>query len=177
MIRAVRGALGSRILLVALSLLVVTSLVDCKKKTAVRSSQSPTPSTGATESPSGLPKEIDPCSLVTKPEAEQVAGTPLDDAKPVRETCTYTGPTSGPTAQVEAYVGPGAKKFFDIDKNDLGHEFRKLEGVGDEAWAEENAFFIRNGEVWVGVRLVRLNEPKENEKPLDELAKKVATRF
>jgi hypothetical protein len=88
----------------------------------------------------------------------------------------YTGPSSGPTAQVEAYIGDGAKKFYDIDR-DLGHEFKALEGIGDEAQLEDGAVFVRKGTVWVAIRLVRLNDPKENEKPLEDIARKVADRF
>jgi hypothetical protein len=119
---------------------------------------------------------VDPCMLVTKQEAEQLAGTPLDSAKPVRETCTYTGPVTGPTAQVEVFVGDGAKKYLDIER-DLGHELRPLGGVGDEAYAENEAVFVNKSGTWVSVRLVRLNDPAENRKPLEDVGRTVAGRI
>ncbi|MFC7550683.1 DUF3558 family protein [Plantactinospora sp. GCM10030261] len=136
--------------------------------------EAPTP-TGPTEAPAAAPK-VEPCSLVSKKEAEQLAGTPLEDAKPVRETCTYTGPVTGPTAQVEIFVGDGAKKYLDIER-DLGHELRPLTGVGDEAYATDEAAFVSKGGLWVSIRLVRLNDPKENRKPLEALARTVAGRL
>ncbi|MEU5723646.1 hypothetical protein [Micromonospora sp. NPDC047738] len=118
----------------------------------------------------------DACTLVSKADAEKLAGTPVDDAVAVRESCTYTAPVTGPTAQVEVYVGDGAKKYLDIER-DLGHEVRPLSGVADEAHLTLEAFFIRKADVWVAVRLVRLNDPAENRKPLEGLARVVAGRM
>ncbi|MGW0433435.1 hypothetical protein ACWDV4_12980 [Micromonospora sp. NPDC003197] len=120
--------------------------------------------------------EIDPCALVSKQEAEHLAGTPLQEAVRVRETCTYTGPVTGPTAQVEVFVGDGAKKYLDIER-DLGHELRPLAGVGDEAYASFEAVWINKSGQWVSIRLVRLNDPAENRKPLEDLARKVVSRI
>ncbi|MEN3609476.1 hypothetical protein [Plantactinospora sp. ZYX-F-223] len=132
----------------------------------------------ATEPTSAAPAaaSLDPCALVTKAEAEKLAGTPLEDAVPIRETCSYTGPVTGPTAQVEVYVGDGAKKFLDIER-ELGHEIWPLPGVGDEAYAEDGAVFVQKGGQWVAVKLVLLNDPKESRKPLEEVAGTVASRM
>lgn len=119
---------------------------------------------------------VDPCALVTKQDAEKLAGTPLDPPQKVRETCTYTGPVTGPTAQVEVFVGDGAKKFLDIDR-ELGHAFTTLSGIGDEAYLEDGAVFVNGSGVWVSVRLVLLNDPAENRKPLENVARMVATRL
>ncbi|MFC0505535.1 hypothetical protein [Micromonospora costi] len=128
------------------------------------------------ESPTAAAPTVDACSLVTKAEAEKLAGTRLDDAAPVRETCSYTGPVTGPTAQVEIFVGDGAKKILDIDRQ-LGHEFTPLSGVGDEAYLEDGQVFINKAGLWISIRLVRLNDPAENRKPLEELARTVAGRL
>ncbi|MFJ9680504.1 DUF3558 family protein [Streptomyces sp. NPDC101194] len=135
--------------------------------------RTPEASTGA---PSPKEAAVDPCALVTKQQAEKLAGTTLDPATPVRETCTYTGPVTGPTAQVEIFVGDGAKKYLDIER-DLGHTLRPLTGIGDEAYAEDEAVFLRRSDRWVSIRLVRLNDPAENRRPLEELARQVATRI
>ncbi len=121
-------------------------------------------------------KEIDPCALVSQQEAEALTKTPLDPAKRVRGTCTYTGPVTGPTAQVEVFTGDGVTNYLNTDR-ELGHEFRTLAGLGDEAYAEDEAVFLRKGQMWVAIRLVRLNDPAENRKPLEELARKVADRL
>ncbi|MEU2637672.1 hypothetical protein ABZ591_24280 [Micromonospora fulviviridis] len=133
------------------------------------------PEPEATEAaPSAAPP--DACALVSRADAERLAGTPVQEAVPVRESCTYTAPVTGPTAQVEVYVGDGAKKYLDIER-DLGHEVRPLAGVGDEAHLTAEAFFIRKGAVWVAVRLMRLNDPQENREPLRSLARTVAGRM
>ncbi|KIR66961.1 hypothetical protein TK50_13940 [Micromonospora haikouensis] len=118
----------------------------------------------------------DPCTLVRKAEAEKLAGLGLDDGRPVGDTCTYTAPVDGPTAQVEVFVGDGAKKYLDIERT-LGHETRALPGVGDEAYATADSFFVNASGRWVAVRLVRLNDPEENRRPLESLARTVAARL
>ncbi|MEV4540987.1 DUF3558 family protein [Micromonospora echinaurantiaca] len=130
----------------------------------------------AAAEPTPTAAAVDPCALVSRQEAEQLAGTRLEDGQPVRETCTYVGPVSGPTAQVEVFVGDGAKKFLDIER-DLGHELRPLAGVGDEAYASHEAVFVNGSGVWVSVRLVRLNDPAENRAPLEKVARTVAGRL
>ncbi|MBY8875659.1 hypothetical protein K7640_27900 [Micromonospora sp. PLK6-60] len=130
--------------------------------------------TEATEAPvAELP---DACGLVSKAEAEKLASAKLNDAVPVRDTCTYTGPVSGPTAQVEVYVGDGVKKYLDIER-ELKHEIRPLPGLGDEAHLTGDSFFIRKADVWVAVRLTRLVDPAENRRPLETLARTVAGRL
>ena len=113
---------------------------------------------------------------MSKADAERLAGTPLDEPVVAGQSCTYTGPVSGPTAQVEVFVGEGAKKYLDIERQ-LGHEIRELAGTADEALLTAEAFFLRRGELWVAVRLVRLNDPQENRAPLERLARTVAGRM
>ncbi|GIJ22468.1 hypothetical protein [Micromonospora lutea] len=135
----------------------------------------PTPPTQETEPSTEVP-QLDACALVPKADAEKLADTPLEDPVPVRDTCTYSGPASGPLAQVEIYVGDGAKKILDIDR-DLDHEFETLAGVGDEAYLEDGAVFVNAAGVWVAIRLVRLDDPARYRKPLTELARTVAGRL
>jgi hypothetical protein len=121
---------------------------------------------------------VDACALVTLEDAQTLAGTPLDPgmAAPPENptaTCTYTGPVTGPTAQVEIFAGPGAKKALDIDR-DLGHVLTPVAGLGDEAYAEENNIFWLQDGVWYQIRLVLLNEPAQNVAPLETLARKVS---
>ncbi|MER7893195.1 hypothetical protein ABTX15_25575 [Micromonospora sp. NPDC094482] len=134
------------------------------------------PSTEAAPAEPSTAPTVDACALVPKQEAEKVAGTPLEDAVPARESCSYTGPVSGPTAQLEVYVGDGAKKILDIDR-ELGHELTPIPGAGDEAYAEDGAVFVNKGGVWVAVRLVRTDDPATYRAPLAELARTVAGRL
>lgn len=144
----------------------------------------PTTSSSASEAQAeGRPNESpastalpDACALVTKADAEKLAGTSLEDAVPVRESCMYTGPVTGPTAQVEIYVGDGAKKMLDIDR-DLQHDFIEVASIGDEAHMEDGAVFFRKSGVWVAIRLVLLNDPAENRKPLETAARTASERM
>jgi hypothetical protein len=168
--------------LAALVLLGLPGCGDSGGGTAPGSGDEPAGSTvaGSTAAPATeqtdaapAPPSADPCALVSKQDAERLAGTPLDDAVPARETCTYSGPVTGPTAQVEVYVGDGAKKILDIDR-ELEHEIWPLSGIADEAYAEDGAVFVNKSGQWVAIRLVSLNDPKESRKPLEDLARKVA---
>ncbi|GAB2948107.1 hypothetical protein GCM10027280_41060 [Micromonospora polyrhachis] len=171
--------------LIGLTALVVVGLLGCGRPDSAPPSSGALPEPAVTTAaaatdgePSAPPSRptIDPCSLVSRSEAERLAGTRLEDTVPVRETCTYTGPVTGPTAQVEVFVGDGAKKFLDIER-ELGHELRPLAGVGDEAYVSFEAVWVNKSGQWVSIRLVRLNDPAENRKPLEDLARTVATRF
>ncbi|MEQ4300125.1 hypothetical protein ABNF97_01820 [Plantactinospora sp. B6F1] len=175
----------SRPLLVTLTALALALPTGCGRfggdPPVAAPQDAPPAATGAdpvTEPTSAPPAaaSLDACALVTRAEAEKLAGTPLEDAVPVRETCSYTGPVTGPTAQVEIYVGDGAKKFLDIER-ELDHEIWPLPGIGDEAYAEDGAVFVHKGGQWVAVKLVLLNDPKESRKPLEEVARTVAGRM
>lgn len=134
---------------------------------------SPTAPDEPAASPAALP---DACSLVSKQEAEKLARTPLDDAVPVGETCTYTGPASGPTAQVEVYVGDSAKNYLEAERA-LGHDIKPLAGIGDEAYAEDGSVFVSKSGVWVSIRLVRTDDPAVYRKPMEDLVRAVAGRL
>ncbi|GIF76559.1 hypothetical protein [Asanoa siamensis] len=118
----------------------------------------------------------DACALLTQADAEKLATTALDPPVKARDTCTWTGPVTGPTAQVEVFVGDGAKKFLDIDR-ELAHEFTEVAGIGDEAHLEDGAIFFAKGGVWVSVRLVRLVDPKETHAPLEAAARTAVGRM
>ena len=159
--------------------LAVAALAGCGSpgSPAVTREQAPDPVTETTTAEATTP--VSACALLPKTEAEALAGTPLTDgveSNPASPQCLYAGPTTGPVAQVEVFVGDGAKKFLDIDR-ELAHEFTVVPGVGDEAHAEENAIFARVGDTWFAVRLVRLNDPAENAPALVTAARSVAGRL
>ncbi len=129
-----------------------------------------------------LPPVIDPCALLTLPEAETLAGVKLNPATEAgadgtKTLCQYTSDPSGPTAQVEIIVGDGAKKELDIDRDTLSHKFTTVPGIGDEADQEDDGIFIRKGDNWVDLNLVKLNDPAQNVQAMQVAAKSIAARL
>jgi hypothetical protein len=162
---------------------LVLSVAACTSASTPTPLRTPSISAAATASPTELASpsvvSFDACELVTKAEAETLAGTPVDPGQavnPSEPSCTYTAPPTGPLGQVQVFVGAGAKKTLDIDR-ELQHEFTEVPGIGDEAWEENNAIFFRSGTTWVAIELVRLNDPAENREPLEALAKIVVLRL
>ena len=128
---------------------------------------------------SALSGPVDPCTLVTKTNAEAIAVTPLDDGVPIvmeTSSCTYSGPVTGPTAQVEVYIGPGAKKYLEVDQS-LQHELTPVTGVADEAYLEDFAIFFRKGDTWAMLRLVRLDDAPPYNERLTNAARDLATKL
>jgi hypothetical protein len=112
----------------------------------------------------------DPCALLSRAEVTTLVGTPMpagvaSGSAGVPTMCQFTGPTSGPTAQVEVFVGDGAKKMLDVDRG-LGHTFVQVPGIGDETWQEDDNIFVRKAGTWVAINLVLLNSPAANAKPM-----------
>ncbi|GAB3341066.1 DUF3558 family protein [Micromonospora halotolerans] len=170
----------------ALPLVALVGLAACSRpETGPAAPTGARPATPASEVAVAAPTEqataapsrtmTDPCSLVSKQEAEKLAGTALQDGVAAPVSCTYTGPVTGPTAQVEVYVGDGAKKQLDIDRQ-LGHKLDPVSGLGDEAFVEDGWVFFSKSGVWVSIHLVRLDDPAKYRKPMQELARTVATR-
>jgi hypothetical protein len=128
----------------------------------------------ATEAP--LP---DPCSLLTQDEADGLAGVklgaPLPEGTPPTN-CVWPTPLTGSVAQVEVGVGDGAKKFFDIDKITLAHDFTQIPGIGDEAWQESDTVFVRTGSLWFSLHLVKLDTNPNDPANMLTLAKAIVTR-
>ena len=119
----------------------------------------------------------DACTLVTKAEADALAGLTLQPASAVETTCTYTAPTSGPTAQVEVFVGDGAKNLYETDKTGLQHTFTAVPGVADECYEEDGAIFLQKAGTWVAIQRVSLDDPAASKVALENAAKAAAGRF
>lgn len=178
-----RRALGWVAALVALGTLAACGGGGTSPSAAPQSTvatTAPATSTPTTTPTTTRPAELDPCALVSQAEAEVLAATPLEAGVPAgipgERTCTYTGPVTGPTAQVEVFTGPGAKKFLDIDR-ELGHEITTVAGIGDEAHEEEWTIFLRKGSTWAAIRLVRLDDYELYRAPLQDLARSLAAQL
>jgi hypothetical protein len=113
------------------------------------------------------------CSILTKADAEAIVTATLQDGQeglPTDPSCEYdTSPTGPKTAQVRFVIGDGAKKTYDIDRS-LKHAFTRVAGVGDEAWEEPFAIFVRKGTTWFGITVVLLEDASVADKPLQVAA-------
>lgn len=118
-----------------------------------------------------------PCALVNQTEADQLAGMSLGPGKVIADTCTYTAPPSGPTGQVEVFAGESGANYYDAEHQIHGDRLKPLKDVGDEAYLEDGSVFLRVGEEWVSIRLVRTEDSQQNDRPLTDLARTVATRL
>ena len=182
----------------ALALALGIAAAACSGSAAVTPPPSPSPTPVATPAPTDTPAPsdapsdtlqdspsasaaaaLDPCSLITPADIVKVAGrqllTPMPEGDPVSR-CTWPTPTSGEVAQIDLDLGDGALKQLQIDRDVLKHTFKPVPGVGDEAWAEDDAVFLRVGTTWVGLHLTRLNDPAQNAAPLAALAAAIAGR-
>jgi len=182
-IRAVRLRQGATT--GAMFLLVVASGAcgGSSKPAATATTPTPAPSSSTSTTPTTTApvKHPDPCLLVTQAEAEKLAQTPLAAGVKAGATddalCQYTGPPTGPTAQVEIFSGLGVKKSLDIDRS-LKHVFTTLTGIGDEAYLEDNNVFVRKGDEWAGINTVLLDVPQDKvQAGLQDLARTIAARL
>ena len=160
----------SRIALFTAALVAVGGCGDDTPK-AASTSPAPTSSevseTTVASTTSAVAALPNPCELLPIGAAEQLLpGATLlpgvEAGQGDNISCTYTGDPNGPTAQVEVFVGAGAKKSLDIDKDSLAHDFTQPPGIGDEAWLEADNIFLRKGTLWVQLRVVTLDlEPDQ----------------
>ncbi len=126
---------------------------------------SPVPSMATAATVDGLKA----CTVLTKDIAQAIVNAKLKDGvegSPTEPSCEYdTDPTGPKTAQVRLTVGDGAKQTYDTDKR-IDHKFTAVPGLGDEAWQEDFAIFVRKGTTWYGLTVVLLDSPSVVVKPL-----------
>jgi hypothetical protein len=124
----------------------------------------------------------DPCTLVSQSQAAALVQTPVQAAvgagSPPDQSCEYDAPPTGPVAQVEIFVGDGAKKTLDIDKDNLHHAFTMPSGLGDEAYLETDDIFFRKGETWFEINVVDLDTPADQiQSGLQTLAQQIVAKL
>ncbi len=107
----------------------------------------------------------DPCTLVTQAQGQAIVGVALGagvkSGSDGDTMCQFTSSPDGPTAQVEVFVGDGAKKQLDIDKDSLQHPFTTIPGVGDQTYLEAGNVFVHKDGIWVSVNVVALDAPDD----------------
>lgn len=123
------------------------------------------------EEPAGIDiASLDACEILPRSDAEAILGLALPDelaaATADVSSCTYTADPNGPVGQVEIFVGPGAQKQLELDRDVLEHVFMQPTGIGDEAWQEDAMIFARTGETWASIRVVSLDDPATFVEPL-----------
>jgi hypothetical protein len=126
-----------RLLLLALPVLALTTAVG---------SAAAKGATGA-----ALPQA---CKLLTRSEAQTLAGIKLQRPNDLGRGCMYTSDPNGPVAQVEIYVDSTTPRTLLIDRNQLHHPFWKVPRLGDQALIEQGYIFVRKGTVWITIHLV-----------------------
>ena len=126
----------------------------------------------------------DACSLLTQAQANAVASTPLMKGTGAGKSsagafvmCQWTGQPNGPTAELEVYVGDGAKQQLHIDRDNLQHKFTSVPGIGDECLQEDGYIFAQKNGLWVSIHLVRLNDAAQNVIPMQTGMKLVASKL
>jgi hypothetical protein len=179
--RAARWGAAAAGLLLAMSLAACSSAVVTTLPPATPTDQ-PTTADVVTDAPTDAPTAAlpDPCKLLTQDEADTLAGiklgSPITEGDPVTN-CVWPTPLTGPVAQVEVGVGDGAKKFLDIDKDILGHDFAQVPNLGDESWVEDDTVFVRVGGLWFSLHLVGYAGTSEYRPKLEALAQTIVGRL
>ncbi|WP_226931116.1 DUF3558 domain-containing protein [Parafrankia sp. CH37] len=180
--RAARGMLPALAVVMTISLAGCGSSDEASTPPADGSQPATATTTGGTGSgksagPAGNAAGVpDPCKLVSRPEAEQLAGTALGSPESTPERCVYTAPPDGPTGQVEIFSGQTAQDYLTAERG-IGHTLTPLPGIGKEAYIEDYAVFVNVNDFWVSIVLARNNDPAENRGPLENLARTVAGRI
>ena len=173
--------------LVALSIAAIAAFGACggsSSKAAAPKATEPAGTTPATDAPTTAvttPAKLDSCALVPQAQAETLIATKLQpgvhDSTTDVDSCTYSGDPSGPTAQVEVFIGAGAKHFYDDDHDVLQHTFTDVPGLGDESHEEDFNIFFRKGSTWVALRLTSLDDWSTFKARAESLAKDLASKI
>jgi hypothetical protein len=144
-----------------------------------------TSGTSATKAPAAAAfdlTKIDPCQLFTKDAAVALVGTSLGDTADNKggemPSCTYQPDPTGPaTAQATLNVGGGAQSYYDVDKNNAGHAFTDVPGLGTEGHLERQGIFWKAHDTWFSITMLRLvDDDHQFDQPLIDAAKAVAAK-
>jgi hypothetical protein len=125
---------------------------------------------------------IDPCELVTKEEAEAILRLGVDEPTERdlvdTRTCTYYAPPTGPVGKVDVFVGQGAENVLNFNRDLLHHDFTEVTDIdADEAYEKPFEYYIRKGDLWLVILVVRIVQAEEIQDELALAARRAATRF
>src|SRR5207245_2703309 len=138
-------------------------IAACGSTAAVTTAPPHTATPAAAQTATAQPINADPCQLVTKSDAEALAGLPLQDGQEYGDhplTCTYNAPVTGPTGQVAISIAGAAMNFYQVEQG-LAAKFEPIPNVdADEALFEvgHTNVFLRKGSLWVAIALTRLGD-------------------
>jgi hypothetical protein len=124
--------------------------------------------------PAALPQ---PCTLLTRVDAQTLLGLKVQPPKRSGRGCTYTAVPTGPVGQVEIYVDSTLPRTLQIDRNELHHTFWKVPRLGDQALEEEWNIFARKGTVWITIHVVRIDPWPPYRKRLEQAARIAISRI
>jgi hypothetical protein len=123
---------------------------------------------------------LDPCGLITKPEAEAIVQTTLSDGTDVKDptqpSCTFQPDPNASTGQVALNIGAGAENAYNIDVN-IKHTFTDVPGLGTESHLEDFAVFFKVKGTWVELGCFRNEDPSTFSQGLVDEAKRIADRL
>ncbi len=122
----------------------------------------------------------DACALLTRTEAEAVAGVKLEagedtkarDAMTDTATCTYNAPVTGSSGSITVFAQFGPEYGLSVDKQ-IGHTFHAVPGIADGATEEANNIFFHSGDIWVQISSAYSAAPAQ----LEKAARTAATRL
>jgi hypothetical protein len=173
--------------LAALSIAAIAAFGACgggSSKAAAPNTTEPAATTATTDAPTTVatpPAKLDSCALVPEATAETLIATKLQpgvhESTTDVDSCTYSGDPSGPTAQVEVFIGAGAKHFYDDDHDVLQHMFTDVPGLGDEGHEEDFNIFFRKGTTWVALRITSLDDWSTFKPRAETAAKELASKI
>lgn len=124
---------------------------------------------------------IDPCTLVTREEAEAIVRASLLEARPAnlgseRPSCTYGADPAGTTAQVQIFLGEGAESLIATHRR-LGGDLIEVEELGDGAFLRHSTLHFHSAGIPVVLSVVRLVDAKTLHAPMIDAARTIVQRI
>jgi hypothetical protein len=96
------------------------------------------------------------CKLLTRAEAQTLAGIKLEPPVGYPTNCTYSSYPTESVGQVSIYVDSTVPRTLRIDRA-LHHTIWSVPRLGNQAFEEQWHIFVRKGSVWLTINLVRID--------------------
>lgn len=173
--------------LIACLMLLLTLLITGCGTSSAPSAQTPAKPAVA---PAATSKIIEPCDLISKSDAQQYVGQPLQDPEK-KETpvvglklCIYNtiAEGSGKLLQIgltqQSFMpnnGQTPKKIYDSLKSNFTNAL-KVEGIGDDAFISPPGLHVLKGGYYLTIAIGNSNDPK-NQELLKTIGKKTVEKL